>query len=103
MLMAGYINNLGASEDMTQYWFFSKDGGNFKNLSQAYRIVPTVVWNIGKFTLGLEYEMTSAQYGDHVFANGKVAESGVVLPNGGAATRHWVTNHRVQLMTRFNF
>lgn len=104
MLMAGYINNLGASEDMTQYWFFSKDGGNFKNLSQAYRIVPTVVWNIGKFTLGLEYEMTSAQYGDHVLANGKVAKNGEVLSNGGdIATRHWVTNHRVQLMTKFNF
>lgn len=102
MLMAGYINNLGAAEDLEEYWFFSKDGGDFTNMSQAIRIVPTVVWNIGKFTLGLEYEMTAAEYGSDVDARGHVLASGTDV-NGIAASRHWVTNHRVQFMTKFNF
>ena len=104
MLMAGYINNLGAGKDfMDGYWFFTKDGYNFRNMAQAFRIVPTVVWNIGKFTVGLEYEMTAAQYGSNLNADGSVVKDGTVLPDGSWSERHWVANHRVQLMTRFNF
>lgn len=104
MLMAGYINNLGAGKDfMDGYWFFTKDGYNFRSMAQAFRIVPTVVWNIGKFTVGLEYEMTAAQYGSNLNADGSVVKDGTVLPDGSWAERHWVANHRVQLMTKFNF
>ena len=105
MFMAGYINNLGASSEFVQdkYWFFTKDGGDFTRLAQAYRLVPAVVWNIGKFALGLEYEVTSVQYGSHIYDDGRVAKDGSVMPDGTIASRHWVTNHRVQLMTRFNF
>lgn len=103
MLMAGYINNLGAGKDLSEYWFFSKDGGNFKKMSQAVRIAPAVVWNIGKFTLGLEYEMTAAEYGSHVDTKGHVVAAGTDMGAGVLASRHWVANHRVQFMTRFNF
>lgn len=103
MLMAGYINNLGAGKELSEYWFFSKDGGNFKNMSQAIRIAPAVVWNIGKFTLGLEYEMTAAEYGSHVDTKGHVVAAGTDMGAGVLASRHWVANHRVQFMTRFNF
>lgn len=107
MFMAGYMNNLGAAKDFMDdgeaYWFFSKDGGNFKNLAQAFRVVPAVIWNIGKFALGLEYEVTAVQYGSNRNMNGSVMADGQVLPDGTIAERHWVANHRVQLMTRFNF
>ncbi len=107
MLMAGYINNLGAGKDFVDtadnYWFFAKDGYNFRNMAQAFRIVPTILWNIGKFSVGLEYEMTAAQYGSNLDADGSVVKDGAALPSGVTAERHWVANHRVQLMTKFNF
>ena len=30
-------------------------------------------------------------------------KAGASLPDGGCATRYWVANHRIQLMTKFNF
>ena len=106
MLMVGYIKPMGAGKDFVDtagnYYFFSKDGGNFKNLASMYRIVPTVVYNLGKFALGLEYEVTSAEYGDIVKANGAVAHEGESV-NGFTASTHWITNHRIQLMAKFTF
>ena len=70
MFMAGYIANLGATKDFVDtgdnYYFFAKDGQNFKRMAQAFRLVPTIAYNIGKFTLGLEYEVTAAQFGDNL-------------------------------------
>ena len=81
---------------------FSKDGGNFKNLASMYRIVPTIVYNFGKFALGIEYELTSAEYGDTIKPNGAVAANGEIV-NGVKATTHMITNHRVQMMAKFTF
>ena len=107
VLMAGYLRNLGADSDFMdnglQYWFFSKDGGDFKNLAQAYRLAPSVSWNIGKFTVGLEYEYDTVQYGSHRNANGSVMYDRQEFAPGEYAYRHWVTNHRILLVTRFNF
>ena len=62
------------------------------------------MYNLGKFTVGLEYEVTSVQYGD--FDN-KVEEGVPQSYNWrkGLATEnlHWVTNHRVQAMVKFTF
>ena len=107
MLMLGYIKTLGAGKDFTDltgdsYWMFSKDGGNFKNLASMYRIVPTIVYNFGKFALGIEYELTSAEYGDTIKPNGAVAANGEIV-NGVKATTHMITNHRVQMMAKFTF
>ena len=108
MFMAGYIANLGAAKDFVgldndSYYFFTKDGQNYRNMAQAFRLVPTIAYNIGKFTLGLEYEVTAAQFGDSLGADGKVMKAGASLPGGGCASRYWVANHRIQLMTKFNF
>lgn len=107
MFMAGYIANLGASEDFVDldsgYYFFTKDGQNFKRMAQAFRLVPAVAYNIGKFTLGLEYEVTAAQFGDTLNADGTVVKAGKWLAPGRKAARYWVTNHRIQFMTKFNF
>lgn len=99
ILFAGYVRNFGTKESLavnedgsiTGFWF-SKN--SFSNLNRLWRLSPTVVWNIGMFQLGLEYEITSAQYGE-----------GGISPKNGLAEKnlHWITNHRVQLMTKFSF
>ena len=108
MFMAGYIANLGATKDFVDtgdnYYFFAKDGQNFKRMAQAFRLVPTIAYNIGKFTLGLEYEVTAAQFGDNLNPDGSVMKEGTELPGAaGLAGRYWVANHRIQLMTKFTF
>ena len=79
--------------------YFSGNGSS--NLNEIWRVVPTFAYNIGKFTIALEWNITSARYGDYVeFDGGKY-----LYANTGLATDnlHWVTNHRIQMMTRFTF
>ena len=100
MLMGGYIKNLGAKDDLVNVngvvdpsdFYFNANG--FKNLNSMWRIIPTVAYNIGKFTLAMEYNYTAAQYGDGKSYNAK-----------GLSTEglHWVGNHRVQMMVKFTF
>lgn len=120
MLMGGYIRNLGSARpfvsDMNEngtgyvdatHVYFSKNG--FSNLNSMWRIVPTVAYNVGKFTLALEWNVTSAQYGDYreveiVQDNKKVTRQYLYADTGLASDNlHWVTNHRIQMMVRFTF
>lgn len=104
ILFAGYIQNLGTKENLydsnNDGW---ADGAIYtarpNNMNRMWRLSPTLLYTVGKFQLGLEYEITSVQYGKfdvndvtHVSLNG-LAENDL----------HWVTNHRVQLMTKYNF
>lgn len=98
ILFAGYIENLGTKEMLY-------DGDNdgrpddlytprANNMNRMWRLSPALLYTIGKFQLGLEYEITSVQYG----------QAGTTDLYGIAKTNlHWVTNHRVQLMTKYNF
>ena len=65
-----------------------------KNLNRMWRITPTLLYTVGKFQLGLEYDITSVHYSD-----GKLDAANGLSVNG----LHWVTNHRVQIMTKYNF
>ena len=85
ILYGGYVRNFGpmdevidADGDGKKDLYFSKN--SFTNLNRMWRLSPTLLWTIGKFQLGCEYEITSVQY-----------------------DAHWVTNHRVQVMTKYNF
>lgn len=97
ILFAGYIRNLGTKEALldadgdgkADAFYFSRAN----NMNQMYRLTPTLLWTIGKFQLGCEYEITSVQYGKGGIGTNGLADSGL----------HWVTNHRVQLMTKYNF
>lgn len=115
MLMGGYIKNLGAAEDFVtsdgktsekNFWF-SKNG--FQNLNAMWRVIPTVAYNIGKFTLALEYNLTAAQYGDpelrqEAGSDGKTVDVAYYSPRGLATDNlHWVYNSRIQMMVRFTF
>ena len=98
ILFAGYIENLGTKEAL---YDGNHDGHpddlytpRANNMNRMWRLSPTLLYTIGKFQLGLEYEITSVQYG----------QAGTTNLYGIAKTNlHWVTNHRVELMTKYNF
>ncbi len=97
ILFAGYVRNFGTKKPLVstdkEYFYFSTT--SFNTLNRAFRVSPTLLWTIGKFQLGIEYEITSAQYGssDSLSTTNGLAESNL----------HWVTNHKIQAMTKFNF
>lgn len=110
ILFGGYVKNFGTKDKLTygatadgyvpaSNVYFSKN--SFSNMNQMYRVVPAVVWNIGKFALGLEYELTGVQYGDYKRGtNGTnyIGDNGLAEDN-----LHWITNHRAVLMVKFTF
>ena len=94
ILFGGYVKNFGTKEEvLMDRYYFSKN--SFANLNSMWRLTPTVLYNLGKFQLGLEYELTSVQYGS----------IDLTKPYFGLATKdlHWVTNHRVQMMVKYTF
>lgn len=120
MLMGGYVKNLGTAEplvtDFTDdsgtytdsgHLYFSKNG--FSNLNAMWRVVPTIAYNFGKFTIAMELNVTSARYGEYrefevPAGDGLEIHKALPASNGLASENlHWVTNHRLQLMARFTF
>ena len=98
ILFAGYVRNFGTKDALAtnaagdiQGFYFSKN--SFTNMNRLWRLSPTVLFTWGKFQLGAEYEITSAQYGKDLNASNGLAENDL----------HWVTNHKVQIMTKLNF
>jgi len=98
ILFAGYVRNFGTKDALAtnaagdiQGFYFSKN--SFTNMNRLWRLSPTVLFTWGKFQLGVEYEITSAQYGKDLSASNGLAENNL----------HWVTNHKVQIMTKLNF
>ena len=95
ILFTGYIKNFGtadklatdASGKMIGYYTIRPN-----NMNQMFRVTPTLLYTVGKFQVGIEYDITSVQYGKGLNAHG-LATTGL----------HWVANHRVQVMTKFNF
>ncbi|MCR5849904.1 MAG: hypothetical protein K6G92_04235 [Bacteroidaceae bacterium] len=97
ILFAGYVRNFGTKDALLANaagdiygFYFSKN--SFANMNRLWRLSPTVLFTWGKFQLGVEYEITSAQYGTDQKATNGLAETDL----------HWVTNHKVQIMTKFN-
>ena len=95
----GYMKNLGLAEAASaplakaDVYFC---GNGFSNINQIYRINPQLIYNIGKMNLGVEYQFTSIQYGE--YDGGKLNEYALAV-NG----LHWVNNHRVNMMVKYNF
>ena len=110
VLFLGYVKNLGLANESKNGPIAKSDvyfcGNGFSNINQMYRINPQLIYNIGKLNVGLEYQWTSVQYGDYqkaIFELGK--DPVVVLNSKGLAVDnlHWVGNHRVNLMVKYNF
>lgn len=107
ILFGGYVKNFGTKDDLygakdgyapAANLYFSKN--SFSNMNQMWRLTPTVIHNIGKFAIGLEYELTSVQYGDYKTIDGVkcIGANGLAEDN-----LHWITNHRVQALVKFTF
>jgi hypothetical protein len=120
VLFLGYVKNFGLARSAAGQ-LVSGDvyfcGNGFSNLNQMYRVNPQIIYNIGKMNIGLEYQWTAVQYGDYrnvtrLDANGvpvlddKGKEIVDKYLNGRALATdnlHWVGNHRINLMVKYNF
>jgi hypothetical protein len=90
MGMLGYMKQLGTTKDVTTIWI--NDSADDR-IQQAFRATPTVAWNLGKFTVSLEYNLTAAEFG-----------SGYRDARGmWDGDKEWILNHRFICMTKFNF
>ena len=97
ILFAGYVHNFGTKDELldadgdgkADKFYFPRAN----NMNNMWRLSPTLLYTVGKFQLGLEYEITSVQYGKGGINTHGLAQNDL----------HWVTNHRVQLMTKYNF
>ena len=96
MGMVGYMKQLGTIDDLAAGYKVLLNNAASQNIQQAFRVTPTLAWNLGKFTVALEYDLTTAEFGDSDAVRG-------VRGLYEAGHTHWVTNHRVLCMTKFNF
>lgn len=103
-MLLGYIKNLGTEKDIVNVKgtvnskdiYFQANGS--ASISSMFRIQPEVTYNIGKFTVGLEYMLTAVQYCSD--KNGSVVYNVRGLSKSEA---HWVLNNRIQAMVKFTF
>ena len=99
VLFLGYVKNLGLAEAASgplakgDVYFC---GNGFSNINQMYRINPQIIYNIGKLNVGLEYQWTSVQYGK--YDDGKLNAHALADKD-----LHWIGNHRVNMMVKYNF
>ena len=112
VLFVGYVKNLGLAKESKNGPIAKDDvyfcSNGFSNINQMYRINPQLIYNIGKLNVGLEYQWTAVQYGDYqkvILDFGAGATSVTSLNARGLATDnlHWVGNHRVNVMVKYNF
>ena len=104
VLMLGYTKTLGLADPLeaniaaSDVYFC---GNGFSNINQIYRINPQIVYNVGKMNIGLEYQWTAVQYGEYIKDDSDVK----YLNNRALATDglHWIGNHRVNMMIKYNF
>lgn len=100
MGMAGYMRALGTNHMINlgdasyvnpdNIYYFS-DG--FKNINQMFRATPTLAYNLGKLTFGIEYDCTGVEYGDiNSLDNHCLA----------IKDRHIILNHRVMGVLKYN-
>ncbi len=116
VLFLGYVKNLGLADPVSFGETGMKNipksdvyfcGNGFSNINQIYRINPQLIYNIGKMNIGLEYQFTGVQYGDYYMTNNMPGSSDMTphLNAYGLADQnlHWVGNHRINLMVKYNF
>ncbi len=105
VLFGGYVRNFGTRDELlgsaggyapAANLYFSKN--SFSNMNRMWRLTPAVIRNFGKLSLGLEYEITSVQYGSYKTVDGvkMIGSYGLAQDN-----LHWVTNHRLQALVKF--
>lgn len=86
-LFLGYSKNLGTDDKVVGDVYVK----GAKNIDQIYRVAPAFSYNLKHFNLGVEYEMTTVDYGKKVDDHLEVSDT------------HSVTNHRICGMVKYNF
>ena len=92
MGMLGYMKQLGTTKDLVDNSVWINNSADV-HIQQAFRATPTVAWNLGKFTVSLEYNLTAAEFG-----SGSRNARGMFTGD-----KEWILNHRFICMTKFNF
>ena len=92
MGMLGYMKQLGTTKDLVDNQLWMNTAADV-HIQQAFRATPTVAWNLGKFTVSLEYNLTAAEFG-----SGSRNARGMF-----EGDKEWILNHRFICMTKFNF
>ena len=98
MGMFGYMQQIGTTRTVFAYWANDVLNNVWLNtaadsrIQRAFRATPTIAYNLGRLTFSLEYNLTGAWFGTGTRNRGGLYGSG-----------HWVLNHRVLQMVKFNF
>ena len=92
MAMLGYMKQLGTTKELCDNQVWMNTAADV-HIQQAFRATPTVAWNLGKFTVSLEYNLTAAEFGSGT-RNARGMYTG---------DKEWILNHRFICMTKFNF
>lgn len=102
IIFAGYVRNFGTTKPLldgvNNYtplgFYFSKN--SLENMNRMFRLTPSFVYNMGKLSFGIEYELTGAQFGSKGL--------GINLQNGlYEQDLHWIANHRLQALIKYSF
>ncbi len=100
MCMAGYMKALGTNHmiDLGEATNLSPDdvyyfSDGFKNINQMFRATPTIAYNLGKLTFGVEYDWTCVEYGSMESLNNHAL---------AVKDRHMIMNHRVMGVLKYN-
>ena len=98
LCMLGYMQQLGTTTSVFAYLANDRLNTLWLNtaadnkIQRAFRATPTLAYNLGKFTFSLEYNCTGAWFGEGDRNRGGLYADG-----------HWVLNHRIEQMVKFNF
>ena len=108
MCMLGYMKQLGTTKDLLDPSLLWLNTAASNKIQSAFRATPTIAFNWGKLTVSLEYNLTMAEFGNQNLVtnlDGKhyeyVSRNNRGLYNPGDT--HWIANHRIVNMVKFNF
>ena len=93
---AGWLKNYGSAGDK----FTSLVVRNNTGLDQAYRFSPIVTYKVQNMQIGLEYEHTTAAYGEYFVHENDYPNQ---VTDGTVTNTHWVANNRICMMLKYDF
>ena len=98
-LFFGFMKNLGTADDLAvnaagKYTMYLKNN-TINNVNYMWRVAPSISYNLAHFNVGLEYELTSVNYGDY-----SKMKADATFDSDDC---HNVNGHRVCLLVKYNF
>ena len=100
-LFFGFMKNLGTAEDLVAapangipYTLYLKNN-TISNVDYMWRIAPSVSYNLTHFNVGIEYELTSVNYGDKTKMKADATFN--------SEDCHTVNGQRICLLVKYNF